>query len=226
MVNLPDHLAAKPAGRRRLPDAVMASHQREHILDAAAEVFAKRGYRATTVDHLVAAARIGVGSFYEHFEGKEDCFLAAYDRIVAGGRERIAAAILPDAPWPEQVCAALRTLLELIAAQPLAARLVIVEAQTAGPAGLTRYEAVLADVAALIRRGRAFSPVSEELPQTLEDATVAGLAWLLHQRLVMGEAAGVQDVFPDLVDIVLAPYLGSEEATRLGAAGAAATPLR
>jgi len=87
----------RPVGRTKLPREVMKSHRRERVLDAATEVFAKRGYPATTVDRIVAAGKVGVGSFYAHFDGKEDCFLAVYDRIVADARERISAAIPPDA---------------------------------------------------------------------------------------------------------------------------------
>ena len=39
---------------------------------ALTEVFAKRDYQAATVDHLIAAAKISMGSFYDFFGGKED----------------------------------------------------------------------------------------------------------------------------------------------------------
>lgn len=196
----------------------MASHQRDRILDAAVGVFAKRGYQATTVDNLVAASRIGVGSFYAHFEGKQECFLAAYDRIVASARERIVASLPVEAPLTGRICAALRTLLELIAAEPLAARLVIVEAQTAGSEGLARYQRTFGELAPELRRLRPESPFADELPATLEEATLGGAAWLLHQRLVAGEARNVEQLLPDLVEIVLGPYMGEDAAAALLAA--------
>jgi AcrR family transcriptional regulator len=76
---LPDHLAAAPVGKDQLSRAVIAEHQRRRLLAAAAEVFADRGYTATTVEDLVAAAEIGVGSFYSLCSGKEECLLALYD---------------------------------------------------------------------------------------------------------------------------------------------------
>ena len=167
MVSLPEHLSAKPAGRHRLPREVLAEHHRERILDAATEVFAKRGYQGTTIDNVVAAARIGVGSFYELFANKSDCFVQVYERIVADARERISAAIPTGAEWPAQTFAALRALLEQIEAEPLRARVALVEVQTAGPAALARYEETIDSVIPLLARGREVSPVASELPPRL-----------------------------------------------------------
>ncbi len=215
MASLPEYLMPLPAGRRPLPREVRESHQREHVLGAATEVFAKRGYQGTTIDHLAAAARVGVGSFYALFDGKEDCFLQAYDRIVSTASAQLAAALPRDAPWPERVCVALRVSLELIAAEPLRARIVLVEVQTAGSSALARYQATLDELIALLRHGRALSPRAAELPVTLEEANVSGLAWLLHQQLVMGEVGVVEQLYPDLAGILLEPYLGQAEIERL-----------
>ncbi|HWW67436.1 MAG TPA: TetR/AcrR family transcriptional regulator [Solirubrobacterales bacterium] len=222
MASLPEPLAKTAAGRHQLPREVVEEHQRDRIVDATIETFAKRGYQGTTVDHIVAAARIGVGSFYALFDGKEDCFLAVYDRIAAAARERIGAAAAAQATWPEQVCAALASLLELIAAEPLRARIVLAEAQTAGDSSFARHEAVLDEVALLLRPGRALSPRPEQLPPTLEEAIVGGVAWLLHQRLVMGELEGIEGLFPELALIALEPYLGEVEASALIATAAGA----
>lgn len=218
MAPLPEPLLPLPAGRRQLSPDVIAEHQRERVLLAAVPVFAKRGYQGTTVDRIVAAAQIGVGSFYALFDGKEDCFLRAYDRIVAEARERIAAAIPPEAPWPEQACVALRALLELVATEPLRARVALVEAQTAGPEALARYERTLDTFVPYLRRVRQASPLASELPETLEEGILGGVTWLLHQRLAMGETDAIEGLFPELLDIVIAPYLGEAEAARLAAA--------
>lgn len=206
-----------PVGRDRLPREVLAEHQRDRVLTAAIEIFAKRGYQGTTVDHIVSAARIGVGSFYSLFEGKEDCFLAAYDRIVAAGRERIAASLPDGGQWPEQLAAALRTLLELIEAQPLAARIALVEVQTAGSTALAHHERNLEEVAGLLRRGREHSPVAAELPETLEFATVGGFTWFLQQRIAAGETAVAGKLLPEVLEIVAEPYLGEASTAELGA---------
>lgn len=218
MASLPEHLQAKPAGRHRLSPAVRAEHQRDRILDAAIGVFAERGYQGTTIDDIVAAAKVGVGSFYDLFENKPGCFVQAYERVVAEARERIAAAVPAKAGWPEQACAALRALLELIEAEPVSARIALVEVQTAGPEALTRHEETVDSVIPLLARGRAENPELAELPPHLEEAIVGGLAWLLQQRLVQGEFEGAEAYLPDVLELALVPYVGKEEAARLLAA--------
>jgi AcrR family transcriptional regulator len=215
MVSVPEHLQRATVGRSKLPREVMESHQRERVLAAAIAIFAKRGYPGTTVEHLVAGAGIGVGSFYALFEGKGDVFLQAYDRVLANARERIATAIQPNASWPEQAVAALRAALELIAAEPLSARLVLVESQTAGPAGLARYEQTVDELVPLLRRGREHSPIADQLPATLDLATLGGLLWYFQQRIALGELQHVERLLPDAVQIAIEPYLGAAAAEQL-----------
>ncbi len=212
-----------PAGHPRLAREVIAQHQRERVLTAAAEVIAKRGYNSTTVDHIVSAAGIGVGTFYDLFDNKEDCFLQAYEQIVAEGREQIAAAVLADRPWPEQTCAALKAVLSMIAARPLDARLALVEVQTAGPAALIRHEATLDSAATFLRSGRESSPLASELPATLETAIVGGILWFLQQRILMSEIEDIEATLPELGEIAVRPYFGEAE---VPAAIAVASPAR
>ena len=136
MPKLPAHLLGVPIGERELARETKVSHQRRRILQAAIGVFAKRGYQATKVSHVVKAASSSTGHFYSLFESKEACFLAAYDLAVAEGSAAIAARIPAGTEWPEQVSAALAALIDLVAERNLAARLVIVETQSAGAAAL------------------------------------------------------------------------------------------
>lgn len=211
----PEHLTPSPIGREPFPRRVVAEHQRDRVIDAAIEVFAKRGYRGATVGNLVSGAKIGINSFYSLFEGKEDCFLAVYDRIVAEGRERMAAAAPAGASWPGQATAVLRALLGLIEERPLSARIVLVEVHTAGPAARARHQRDLDDGAEMLRGGRGHSSVADELPDTLEVATVGGLAWLLQQRIAIGEAADIGRLLPEVLEIALEPYLGEKAAGEL-----------
>lgn len=185
----------------------MEQHQRQRVLTAATDVFVRRGYPSTTVDQIVAAAKIGVGSFYGLFEGKEDCFLCLYDLIVVEAEEAIGAAIAGRGRWEDRIVEALRAILELAAAEPDRARIAIVEAPTAGPAAQARCAETVARLAAGLREGR--TTAGEGPPAGFEHATVAGLAWVLHRRLVVGEPPVVAELLPEMADFVLAPYAGT-----------------
>jgi AcrR family transcriptional regulator len=56
---------------------------RERLLDAALEVFSRRGYHSTSVDEIAAEAGFSKGAVYSNFSGKEDLFLALIDRRFA-----------------------------------------------------------------------------------------------------------------------------------------------
>ncbi|MDX6634336.1 MAG: hypothetical protein QOF06_539 [Solirubrobacterales bacterium] len=221
-MTLPGPLAKQPVGREPLSRATIEEHQRERILGAATGVFAKRGYQQTTVDDIVAAAKTSVGSFYGQFKGKQDCFLQCYDRVVSEAGREIEASLPDDAGWAERTCAALDMILRMLEDEPMAARVVLVEAQTAGPEALVRYEQSIDSLLPALRKGRSLASAGEELPVSLEEAAVAGTAWVLHERLVSGRAKGSRALLPELAAIVIGPYLGEVEARRLARSHTAA----
>lgn len=79
-------MTTETAKRSRAPGRPPAStggrDSRTRLLDAAAAVFAKHGYRAATVEQIVAAAEFSKGTFYWNFSGKEDLFLSLLDERV------------------------------------------------------------------------------------------------------------------------------------------------
>jgi TetR/AcrR family transcriptional regulator len=211
VARLPQPLSNSPVGRTRLSREALNEHQRERILTTATEVFAKRGFTATTVDNIVAAANIGVGSFYAHFEGKGECLLAVCDRISHEVHAQLEATTPADGDWAERALAGLHAFLSFIVAKPLAARVMMLEAQTGGPETLARYGEGLEEVAAFLREGRSAAKLDPATPATFEEAAASGLAWLLQGRLVRGEADDLNSLFVEMAEVALEPYLGAQQ---------------
>jgi AcrR family transcriptional regulator len=191
--------------------------QRERILDAAEGLSAERGIAATSIEAIVKEAGVSSVTFYEFFSGKEECFAAAFERAVdtAALDLSLAAAGDPAAgglTWSEEVATGLRALTRLIDAKPARARLCLVAAQTGGPELSARFEATLDRVAAKLREGRELETAAPDLPATHEEATAGSLAWLLRERVEVGEQGGLKALYPELIDIALAPYLRGGEA--------------
>lgn len=207
-----------PTGRHGLTTDIVAEHQRERLLTATIAVVARRGYRDTSIDHILKAARVGSVAFYYLFDGKEDCFLAAFDRIVEETSEAMGAAVSSEMEWAEQICSALRALLDLIAADPGRARVGLVEVQAAGWSAYVRYEKAIDRAVPKLREGRALSAEAAALSDTLEEAILGGIAWILHQRLVKGEIGKTRQLLGEAIQIALSPYLGEGEAHRLAIA--------
>jgi AcrR family transcriptional regulator len=217
----PPEEAIVPLGRHGLAPDVVAAHQRERLFAATVELVAKRGYRNTSIDHIVRAARVGYVAFYDLFDSKEDCFLAAFDRIVAETATALAAAVDREAVWPRQIAAALDCVLDLIVDDPRRARVALVEVQAAGPVAYLHYEEAIDRTVPKLREGRAFNPDTAGLSETLEEAVLGGLIWVVHQRLVKGELQQTEPLLEECVQIALSPYLGDGEAKKFAEAALA-----
>jgi AcrR family transcriptional regulator len=62
----------------RLSRQEAKARTRSLLLDAAAEVFAHKGYAGASVDDVAEAAGFSTGALYSNFSGKEDLFLALF----------------------------------------------------------------------------------------------------------------------------------------------------
>jgi AcrR family transcriptional regulator len=203
-----------PPGRHPLSREFIVRHQRARIINALAEETVEKGYRAVTVADIVKRAGIARNTFYENFSSKEDCFLAASDHAVEEAMRRVmeAAATVGETDWPQGVRVGLAAFLDYVAGHPALARTCIVEALSAGPAAVERYERSIQAFVPLFRLGREFTSKGGELPETLEETIVGGIFWIIYQRIIMGQSDKIQDLLPELVEFALTPYLGAAAA--------------
>src|SRR6476661_7637094 len=197
-----------PPGRHPLPREFITQHQRSRIIAALAEETVEKGYRAVTV------ADIARNTFYENFSSKEDCFLAASEFAVKEALRRVVDAASRVDSWPARVNSGLSAFLHYVASEPALARTCIVEALSAGPAAVERYERSIQAFVPLFRMGRKVSPHGEELPGTLEETIIGGIFWIIYQRIIMGQTEQIEELLPELVEFSLTPYLGAEAAKR------------
>ncbi|MEU8380936.1 TetR/AcrR family transcriptional regulator [Streptosporangium sp. NPDC048865] len=61
----------RQGGTRRAAASGAASERRDHLVKLAAELFARKGFQATTVREIAEEAGILSGSLYHHFDSKE-----------------------------------------------------------------------------------------------------------------------------------------------------------
>lgn len=212
-----------PPGRHPLPREFITQHQRARIIAALAEETVEKGYRAVTVADIVRRAGIARNTFYENFSSKEDCFLAASEFAVKEALRRVVDAASKVDSWPDRVNAGLGAFLHYVANEPALARTCIVEALSAGPAAVERYERSIQAFVPLFRMGRKVSPNGEGLPETLEETIVGGIFWIIYQRIVMGQVEQIEELLPELVEFSLTPYTGAKAAKRAAGAADAAT---
>lgn len=197
-------------GRQLISREFIVRHQRARIVSALAEEVAENGYQAATVTAIVKRAGIARNTFYENFSSKEDCFLAVQELAMSRALEHVVEAAGELEEWSQRVVAGLAGFLDFIAEEPALARACIVESLAAGPGPARQHQESLQSFVSLFKLGRDVSPYGKELPESLEEAMIGGVFWIVHQRLLQSADGEIRELLPELAEFVLTPYLGVE----------------
>ena len=125
------------SGRHQLSREEVAAHQRQRLFKALAAVMTTSGYSNTTVDDVIKEAKVSRATFYQHFESKQDLFMAGYARMQRHVIDAIRT--VPTTGTPMQNFAVmLDRYLGFIALDPATARLYLLEVYAAGPEAMRR----------------------------------------------------------------------------------------
>jgi AcrR family transcriptional regulator len=207
-----------PRGRHGLPRELVERSQRERLLAAVVRVTADKGYESTTVGDILGEAGVGRESFYELFDDKLDCMLAAHKILVDELVERVRAAYYGDGRWPQRVQNALTVILDWFASDPETARFLMVEVGTIGPAFRPIFQAEFERFTKFFDDGID----KEELNPQLTGASglaVGAMMARIYEEVVLGRTSDLPRLLPELTYVLLVPYVGEERA-RAGADGA------
>lgn len=189
--------------------------QRERLINAFTKVASERGYGGATAEAVAAAAGLPEEVFYEHFEGKRQLLGAAHDTFFSRLIDETASGVDDAHEWPLRVKQAVVAMLEFLGETSTRARFFTVEALTAGPLVLERQAAELERVVPMLREGRDHFPEAADLPALTESVLVGGVAYLLRGSLLAEGPLPVERLETELVEVLLTPYLGSSEASRI-----------
>jgi AcrR family transcriptional regulator len=213
-----------PHGRHGLPAAFVHRHQRERILQAVLALSAEQGFEITSARELATRAGLSRQTFYQHFPSKEDAWSAAFDQAFL---ELFSAAWHAGAAQPDpvsKVTAAITACLEQLITEPGRARLLLVDAPSAGNAGSAAIDRATQAFARLI----AGAAGERELPAIVPLAMVGGIVSLVGGWVVEGRTADLADLTPALVEILFVPLFGAAAARaavrRLATRGPGAPP--
>jgi len=95
---------------------IHADNRRDELLRAAARLFARSGFEATSMRDIAGEVGMIAGSMYYHFPSKDDLIAAVYARGVTQITEAVRAAIdSARAPWDRLEAACIAHLQELLA---------------------------------------------------------------------------------------------------------------
>lgn len=194
-------MGADSAGQRA--DVRPSPGPGELLQAAIVEVAGERGYGESTVALIAARAGMSRSSFYEHFEDKQACFLAALAEIetqlLATASQAVAAG-----PPAQAAVAVVGALVEFARSAPAPARVFMGESMAAGAAALDAREQATGRLAELIESAYRELPESAVTPD-LPGEILAGCVFrLLASRLRRAES-------PRGLEVELAAWVASYE---------------
>ncbi len=214
----------------------VARFQQMRITTAMTEVATAGGVANVTVGHVTSHAGVSRRTFYELFDDKEDCFLAALEEALARARGYVLAVYRPADVWRVRIRAALTAFLSFLDDEPAMGRLLLVEALGAGPRVLERRAVVLEQVGRILDGGRgavrgsaaAVAATREPTAATAREPVAAAAAAIttpsassltaegvvgavhsiLHTRLHQGGESRLTELASPLMAMIVLPYLG------------------
>jgi AcrR family transcriptional regulator len=184
------------------------------MLAAITDVSRERGAGNVTVAHIVARSGVSRRTFYELFEDREDCFLAALDLAIARGVESIVPAWETPGRWRERMRRALAALLEFLDGEPAMGSLCIVEALSAGPVALERRAGVLNLLIDAVHEGRSESRSGREPTRLVAEGVVGAVLSVIHARLSGPDPGRLAALLNPLMGMIVLPYLGPAASER------------
>lgn len=215
---------AKPRVRRstarasRAHDGVrgqLSDLQRSRIISATFDVCSERGAANVTVAHVVERSGVSRRTFYDLFNDREDCLLAAFEQALEYARERVIPAYDSVRGWREGTRAGLVALLRFLDEEPTIGRILIVESLSGGPLTSSRRAEVLGSLLEAVERERAKTKAAgATIPPLTGEGLLGGVLTVLYSRLVEDDRAPLVELTNPLMSMIVLPYLGAAAARR------------
>ncbi|HEY7255178.1 MAG TPA: TetR/AcrR family transcriptional regulator [Solirubrobacterales bacterium] len=208
---------------RGLPPVEVAENQRRRIELAMVAAVDRHGYAGTTLREVVALAGVSKSTFYDHFESKQECFLATFDEIVAAVAERVRVAYQADGDFRQKLTAAVSCLMQIAVAEPQAAMLAAVESLSLGSVGIANRERSSEAFEPLIKESFDRSPSRKSVPTTMVRGIAAGTRGVIYRHVRENRIDELPGTVDDLVDWALAYQARDSDIVRIAIRGAASS---
>lgn len=206
--------AAGPA-RPLTRDEALAG-QRGRLMAGIAAAVARKGYAETTLADIVKHAGTSRRTFYGHFEDKQQCYLAAYERAVEYLLSQMAAAIPPTNDWRELCQATIHQYLAILSVEPEFARAFLVEVTSAGEAALDKRDEVHQQFGGFIQAIHALAQTQDSrvgaLPDTVFVAIVAAINDLVVGYVRKGRVGDLPELEETVILLASGLFLGAGQA--------------
>lgn len=208
-----------PRGRHGIPPELIVANQRERLFAATAQVIAEKGYAALLVGDVTSRASVSRATFYKFFADKHECVLAAQRWAFDSFEQQLLAACSSQTEWPLAVAAAANRAIEVAMAAPGEARLVLISYHAVSEPrlaseGLDVHRRLLES----LETGAEGWPGARSPGEPAAEMAVGAAMSMFGACLSAKDLAALARLRLALVQIVLTPYLGANEARRIAQA--------
>jgi TetR/AcrR family transcriptional regulator len=184
---------------------------RERVLRSALELAALEGYANLTPMRIVDEAGVSIDTFFDLFDDMEACFLAAIEKLSEEVRKIVSDPGLVSAEWPAAVRRALDALMHYFAARPAYTQTIAIGVFAMGQRAVDLGADLACEVAAKLTAGAPVPPLTRLAQEGIE-----GAIWhTIYCQTTSGGTGTLPELSDYLAYVVLAPFLGAEEAARI-----------
>lgn len=190
---------------------------------------AEQGYPAVGIGEIVRRAGVSRRTFYEHFSGKEECFLASYEVAAREIRRRIEDAIDPAADWHTRVDSVLHAFLSALTDDPVAGRAFLIEIEAVGPRARRRRRESLHRFAAFLKRAHTKihgAPAEDPMPERLYVGLAHAVNELAREQLDISPETPLTELRDDVLLLFTATTEGATATATAAPPATACTTTR
>lgn len=184
------------SGRHQLSREEVAAHQKQRLFKALATVMTANGYSNTTVDDVIKTAKVSRATFYQHFESKQDLFMAGYARMQRHVVDAIRSVPTHGTPM-QNFAVMLDRYLGFVALDPATARLYLLEVYAAGPEAMRRRVELQQEFVAGVTE---IFDARSDTDRFACQALVAAISTLVINALTSGDADDVTALRTPILD--------------------------
>jgi AcrR family transcriptional regulator len=185
------------------------AQRRERLLDAALELYGTRGYGATGVKDICRQAGLTDRYYYESFRDAPELFIAVFDRATEALLQLVAERVADAPAEPErQVRAAIDGFVRELARDPRTARVIFVEASSAGAEVEHHMRARLRQFAQLVA-ATARPHIAADVPDRMVQLGALSLVGAIERVLIEWQDGELDATIDELVEFLVQFFLAA-----------------
>lgn len=202
-------VSPKPASQAPPVSSGSPDDDRAVILAAVAKLATADGYEKLTIPRIRGKAGVSRRKFNSHFDGVEDCFVAALEQRADEALEQAGRAQIGGRSWAGGVYRAIAALSDRVASDPILAGACLSNNFVPGSSGARCRQRLIEAVTQQLADG----VPPEQRPSDLFKEASCGAVWeLFHRHVVRSSPQHRPQVAATLSYMALAPAIGASSA--------------